>query len=308
MLVSGHRHRGMEAVMNYEKIAVTGGAGLLGSHVMRRLAGKAALTSVDMKPPVEADAGLGTHVTASITDFEAMKNAFKGQDAVIHLAAIPNPREATPELTFNNNVQGSWAVFEAASQAGVKRVVVASSDSVFGLSYNPPDWPPRYLPVDEAHPTRPTEVYSLSKKVTETIAESYAARGALEVMAIRPSHIIFPRGYGEFEDRGADPQNYHFWAWVDPEDVAQGFDLAVNAREYRGFDVFTITAAEGLNRRATLEMAAERWEEIPRVQRPEVYERLPTASVLDITKARERLGYAPNIDLAGLAAKARAAG
>jgi UDP-glucose 4-epimerase len=293
--------------MGFEKIAVTGGAGLLGSHVMRRLSGKAELTSIDMKPPIEVNAVLGAHIDASITDFQAMKAALKGQDAVIHLAAIPNPREATAELTFSNNVQGTWTVLEAAAEAGVKRVVVASSDSVFGLSYNPPDWPPQYLPVDEAHPTRPTEVYSLSKKVTETIAESYAARRALEVMAIRPSHIVFPRGYTEFEARGADPQNYHFWAWVDPEDVAQGFDLAVNTGTYRGFDVFTITAAEGLNLRPTLEMAAERWERMPEVRRPGVYDRLATASVLDITKARERLGYEPAVTRAGLAAKAKAA-
>jgi UDP-glucose 4-epimerase len=292
--------------MNFEKIAVTGGAGLLGSHVMRRLAGKAQLTSVDMKPPVEGNAGLGAHVDASITDFEAMKEAFRGQDAVIHLAAIPNPREATAELTFKNNVQGAWTVFEAAAEVGVKRVVVASSDSVFGLSYNPPDWPPQYLPVDEAHPVRPTEVYSLSKKVTETIAESYAARGALEVMAIRPCHIIFPRGYEEFEARGADPQNYHFWAWVDPDDVAQAFDLAANTDRYDGFDIFTIAAAEGLNLRPTLEMAEERWDKMPEISRSEVYKDLATASVLDITKAREKLGYAPEVDRAGLVAKAQA--
>jgi UDP-glucose 4-epimerase len=293
--------------MNFEKIAVTGGSGLLGSHVMRRLSSKASLTSVDMKPPIDANAGFGTHINASIDDFDAMKAAFKGQDAVIHLAAIPNPREATAELTFKNNVQGAWTVFEAAAEAGVKRVVVASSDSVFGLSYNPPDWPPRYLPVDETHPTRPTEVYSLSKKVTETIAESYAARGALEVMAIRPCHIIFPRGHGEFEARGADPQNYHFWAWVDPDDVAQAFDLAVNTNRYDGFDIFTIAASEGLNTRPTLEMAAERWDGMPEVRRPEIYDALATASVLDITKARNKLGYDPQVDRAGLAAKARAA-
>jgi len=292
--------------MAYEKIAVTGGAGLLGSHVMRRLSGKARLTSIDRKPPTEGNAALGDHIDASITDFEAMKAAFRGQDAVIHLAAIPNPREATAELTFSNNVHGAWTVFEAAVEAGVKRVVVASSDSVFGLSYNPPDWPPQYLPVNETHPVRPTEVYSLSKKVTEAIAESYAARKALEVAVIRPSHILFPRGYGEIEVRGADPQNYHFWAWVDPDDVAQGFDLAINTRYYNGFEVFTITAAEGLNLRPTLEMAAERWEKLPTLQRPEIYEKLATASVLDITKAREKLGYEPTVDRAALTKKARA--
>lgn len=291
--------------MGFEKIAVTGGAGLLGSHVMRRLAGKAQVTSVDIKPPHPDNARLGAHVTASISDYEAMKRAFAGQDAVIHLAAIPNPREAPAADTFNNNVQGAWCVLQAAEDAGVRRVVVASSDSVFGLSYNPPDWPPRYLPVDEAHPTRPTEFYSLSKKVTETIAESYAARKKLEVMAIRPCHIIFPRGYPEIEQRGADVQNYHFWAWVAPEDVAQGFDLAANAGRYDGFDVFVIAAADGLNTRPTLEMARERWGHLPEVRRPEVYAGSPTASVLDITKAREKLGYAPQFDRASFLARAK---
>ena len=105
---------------------------------------------------------------------------------------------------------------QAAEDAGVKRVSVASSDSVYGLSYNPPDWPPRYLPVDEAHPCRPTEFYSLSKYVTETIAQSFAARHKLEVFAIRPVHVVFPAEYPELVARGSDPQNYHFWAYVRP--------------------------------------------------------------------------------------------
>ena len=286
--------------MNFERIAVTGGAGLLGSHVMRRLNDTARLTSVDIKSPVSEIADIGDHIIASITDFEAMKAAFRGQDAVIHLAAIPNPREATAEITFKNNVQGAWVALQAAEEAGVKRFVIASSDSVFGFSYNPPDWPPRFLPVDETHPTRPTECYSLSKKVTETIAESFAARRAMEVLAIRPSHIVFPRGYGELKQRGADIENYHFWAWVAPEDVAQAFDLAVNARHYDGFDVFTIAAADGLNERPTLDLARRRWGSLPAVRRPDLYDALPTASVLDITKAREKLGYAPVIDRVAL--------
>jgi L-ribulose-5-phosphate 3-epimerase UlaE len=53
---------------------------------------------------------------------------------------------------------------QAAEDADVRRLSVASSGSVFGLSYNPPDWPPKYLPVDEDHPCRPTEFYSLSKR------------------------------------------------------------------------------------------------------------------------------------------------
>jgi len=293
--------------MSYETVAVTGGAGLLGSHIMRRLKGRCRLTAVDIKPPQGGDAALGDFVAASITDYAAMRSAFTGKDAVIHLAAIPNPREAPAAATFNNNVQGAWTVLQAAEDAGVKRVVVCSSDSVLGLSFNPPDWPPQFLPVDETHPTRPTEFYSLSKQVTETIAESFAARKKLEVLAIRPSHIIFPRGYPEIGRRGEDVQNYHFWAWVAPEDVAQAFDLALNMKRYAGYDLFIIAAADGLNDRPTMEMAQERWGKLPEIRRPGTYRDNPTASVLDITKAREKLGYAPLVDRAALRAKAAAA-
>lgn len=293
--------------MSFETVAVTGGAGLLGSHVMRRLHGRCRLTAVDIKPPQAADAALGSFVEASITDCEAMRGAFAGKDAVIHLAAIPNPREAPAAATFNNNVQGAWTVLQAAEDAGVKRVVVCSSDSVFGLSFNPPDWPPQFLPVDETHPTRPTEFYSLSKRVTETIAESFAARKKLEVLAIRPSHVVFPRGYREVEQRGADVQNYHFWAWVSPEDVAQAFDLALNVKRYDGYDVFAIAAADGLNARPTLDMAVQRWGMMPAVRRPNIYRDNPTASVIDTTKAQEKLGYQPTVSREALFAKAKAA-
>ncbi len=286
----------------FERIAVTGGSGLLGTQVIQRLAGTARLTNIDRNAPRIAHSG--DYQQASITDYDAMKAILQGHDALIHLAAIPNPREASAETTFHANVQGAWCVMQAAEDAGVRRVVVASSDSVFGLSYNPPDWKPHYLPVDEAHPVRPREVYSLSKKVTETIAASFAVRGQLEVLAVRPSHIIFPRGYGELETRAADLQNYHFWAWIAPEDAAQVFDRAINMSDYRGFDVFTAAAIEGLNTRPTLDMATERWGTGIPLQRPETYDRLPTASVLDTTKAREILGYTPAVDRGALVKRA----
>ena len=287
----------------FDKVVVTGSSGLLGTHVMKRLSNSVQLTGIDVRAPVEGNEELGEYVQASITDYEAIKSTLAGKDAVIHLAAIPNPREASAEETFRNNVQGAWTVFQAAEDAGVKRMVVASSDSVFGLSYNPPDWPPQFLPVDESHPTRPSEVYSLSKKVTETIAESFAARRGMEVLAIRPCHIMFPRGYSEIVARGEDVENYHFWAWVDPEDVAQAFDLAIRLDGVDRFEVFTIAAGEGLNTSPTLEMARERWGKLPKVSRPELYRMNPTASVLDISKAREQLGYDPTVDRAALLAR-----
>ena len=291
--------------MAYEKIIITGGAGLLGSHVVREMAEHAQITTLDIKEPEAKSQGGQDHINVSITNYEEIKKALTGHDAVIHLAAIPNPREADAKTTFNNNVEGAWTVLQAAEDTGIKRVVVASSDSVFGLSYNPPDWPPQFLPVDETHPTRPTEVYSLSKKITETISESFAAKGKMEVLAIRPCHIVFPRGYGELEARGQDLENYHFWAWVDPKDVAQAFRLAVHTSDYNGFDVYTVAAEEGLNTKPTLELAAARWKNMPVIRRPEIYDSCNTASILDISKIKDRLGFVPTVSRDALLLKAK---
>jgi len=281
--------------VEFERVVVTGGMGRLGRSVVNRLAPVAEVTVLDIAEPTGPLPAGVKFKRADMTDYATVVNALRGQEAVIHLAAIPNPRSAPPAVTFNTNVQGAWVIMQAAEDAGVRRMTVASSDSVYGLSYNPPDWPPKYLPVDEAHPCRPTEFYSLSKYITETIAQSFAARHKLEVFAIRPVHVVFPAEYPELVARGSDPQNYHFWAYVSPQDVAQGFHRTLMV-DYRGFDTFTISAANGLNTKPTLEFAVERWGKLPEIRRPDYYAKNPYASVLDITKAREILGYEPTID------------
>lgn len=281
----------MTAEVRFEKVAITGGSGRLGRAVVERLEGACQRLVVDRVPPAARVAFTGVDVT----DYGALRAAFAGCDAVIHLAAIPNPRTAPADVTFRTNVQGTFAALQAAEDAGVRRVVLASSDSVVGFHYNPPGWRPLYLPIDEAHPLQPTEFYSLSKRVGETIAESFAARGRLEVVVIRPTHIVFPPEYPELEARGGDLHNYHVWTYVAPEDVALAFRLALALPAVR-YDTFFITAADGLNRRPTLELVRERYGALPEIRRPEVYERLPTASILDGSHAREVLGFTPTSD------------
>ncbi len=289
--------------MGFEKVACTGGSGRLGRYVTDDLRERCALTVLDVKPPPSP--GI-RYVDASILDYAALKRAFAGQDAIVHLAAIPNPRTASPDVTFHTNVQGTWNVLQAAEDAGVRRVVVASSDAALGLHYNPPGYGPQYLPIDEAHPLRPIECYSLSKEATEAMCRSYANRGNLEVLAIRPTHIVFPPEYPELEARGADVQNYHVWTYVSPEDVAQGFRRALEIAK-APWQAFFISAGDGLNTRPTLDMLRERYGVLPPIRSPDHFRRNPLASILDITRAREVLGFEPTSNWRTMAAAATTA-
>jgi len=133
----------------------------------------------------------------------------------------------------------------------------------------------------------------LSEQVTETICRSYANCGKLEIVVIRPTHIVFPPEYPELQARGRDLANYHLWSHAAPEHVARGFEPALALPEVR-FVSFFISAAAGLNARPTLELARERYGFMPEIRRPEPYQRLPTAAVLDGSRAREFLGFEPS--------------
>ena len=130
--------------MTYEKIVVTGGAGLLGRHVVKEMATHAQITTLDIKEPEVVSQVAQNHLNVSITNYEEIKKAFMGYDAVIHLAAIPNPREADAKTTFDNNVQGAWTVLQAAEDAGIKRVIVASSDLFSDYHIIHPIGPPSF--------------------------------------------------------------------------------------------------------------------------------------------------------------------
>ena len=268
------------------RVAITGGSGRLGRWVVDYFMARGEVTVVDVQPPEQRGVG---YAPASVLDFAALERALAGHDSVVHLAAIPNQRTAPASVTFEVNVQGTWNTLQASENVGIRRAAVASSDAATGLHYNPPDWAPQYLPVDEAHPLRPTDVYSLSKQVTETICRAYAVRGKLRVAAIRPSRIIYPPHWHELEEWGADPRNHHMWAYVEPEDVARALWLAL-VLEGAPYDVFFVGADDTLSQRPTLEVLEERFGRLPEVRKPEVYERNPMASVFDNSRARRVLG------------------
>ena len=127
---------------------MTGGSGRFGGHVMAALETNHQATALDINPPHQKT----PYIVADILDLPALIGAFKGQDAVIHLAGYDDGQAPDEQAYMATNMQGAWNVFQAAEDAGVRHLVVASSTAALGLYH---DRAPDYLPNDEAHPLRP---------------------------------------------------------------------------------------------------------------------------------------------------------
>ena len=165
-----------------------------------------------------------------LRDLTALDAALQGIEVVVHLGGIDRSVAIDDAATMQVNVNGTWNLFEASRRAGVRRVIHCSSNSVTGLDQTNPTMPPCYLPIDEAHPLRPTDAYALSKLCGEQIAVSFARRG-LEVIVLRPCFIAFPEQVqfmaGGESPAGRDEPKSYLCAYVGPEDCARGFAAAV---------------------------------------------------------------------------------
>ena len=299
--------------MRFGKVLMTGAGGLLGGYAARELAGKAQISGLDIASPLGAE-GIGTFTRGSIEDPAAVTAAMKGQDAVVHIAARPNIWSGQGHEIMHTNVTGTWNVLQAAEEAGVKRVILTSSDSVIGFTVLQGSMlPPDYLPVDETHPRRPTDAYAISKKLCEELGRSFAERGKLEVVVLRPVYVLYPEFEGEVRARAANPTTYTgpaaggrqpagggvMWHYVDPRDLARAYRLAL-AADKPAFGPYFICARTTLAPEPTIErLAARMGRRIP-VKRPQVYAESPHAPLYDLTAARDRLGFVAEHDMRSL--------
>ena len=141
-------------------------------------------------------------IRADLTDYGQAVEVLAGIDKVIHLANIPAPGLRTPAVTFNSNMTMNFNVFHAAAQAGLGRVVWASSETTLGLPF---EVPPRYAPVDEDHYPVPTTTYALSKVASETIAGHVAQWSGIPFVGLRFSNIFGAEDYPFLPPCWADP-------------------------------------------------------------------------------------------------------
>jgi nucleoside-diphosphate-sugar epimerase len=227
------------ARMAADRVLVTGMSGLVGAAVRRRLEGRYRLRALNRR----AVAGVET-VRADIADLAAIRPAFAGVDVVVHLAA--NTEAAAPwPAVLDQNVVGTYNVFEAAREAGARRVVYASSGAtVSGWERDPPyrglvegrygeigpaGWP---LITHEA-PNRPNGLYGASKVWGEALARHYSDAHGMSMLCLRI-------GVVNDADRPTEPR--HFSVWCSQRDIASMVLLCVEAPEALRFDVFFVTS------------------------------------------------------------------
>jgi UDP-glucose 4-epimerase len=158
------------------RVLVTGGAGYIGSHMVKLLLERGAeVTVLDDLSTGHADAVRGGHfVRGDIADVPGTEQLLKerGIEAVVHFAACSLVAEsvADPQKYQTRNVGGTAALLRAMRDAGVEKIVFSSTAAVYGE--------PQRLPIDEAHPTQPVNPYGSSKLAVERmLAECCAAYG-----------------------------------------------------------------------------------------------------------------------------------
>ena len=173
------------------KIAVTGGAGFIGSNLVRALSETSQVTEVVVVDDLSTGSrdnltGPARFVEGTILADDHLDQAFAGAASVIHLAAIPSvPRSVlNPLASHEANATGTVKVLEAARRHEVGQVIVASSSSVYGA--NPE------LPKHEGMRPMPLSPYAVSKLATEAYALAYSSCYGLPVLPFRFFNVFGP--------------------------------------------------------------------------------------------------------------------
>ena len=179
--------------MNATKITVTGGAGFIGSHLVERLLERGAEVTVLDNLSTSDVGNLGgmvddiRFIEGDIRDRETVRKAVRGADTVFHEAALGSvPRSIEDPLTSNEiNVEGTLNVLIAARDEGVRRMVFASSSSVYG------DTPT--LPKQEDMSPTPTSPYGVTKLAAEMYCRAFTPVYGLETVSLRYFNVFGPR-------------------------------------------------------------------------------------------------------------------
>jgi NAD+ dependent glucose-6-phosphate dehydrogenase len=206
------------------RVLVTGAEGTIGTAVREHLAGRYELVSLTLTPQE-----FPSHV-ADVSELDAIRPAFEGVDAVVHLAASA-ALEAPWDDVLRNNIVGTYNVFEASRHAGVSRVVFASSNHAVGM-YELDGAPGLYEPGDERSydhtaELRPDSLYGVSKAYGEALGRMYMERHGLRVFCLRIAAVLAEDAAATptanpLIDLDAEGRRDRFWSvWLSRRDCAE---------------------------------------------------------------------------------------
>lgn len=229
--------------MTSKRIFFTGGSGKAGKHVIDYLLKKGhRVMNVDLKP---LDHPGVDNLIADITDSGQMFNAMRSYagfdeldqgsgvpkfDAIVHFAAVPRILINPDNETFRINTMGTYNVIEAAVKLGIKKIIIASSETTYGICFSDGKTNPKVLPLEEDYDVDPMDSYGLSKICNEQTARSFQRRSGVDIYALRIGNVIEPHEYEELFPKylkHPEMRRRNAFCYIDARDLGQIVDLCI---------------------------------------------------------------------------------
>lgn len=273
-----------------EKIIVTGGSGGVGAYVVRELLAHGyEVLNLDRAAPADPQ---GDFLPIDLTDYDAVADAFRGYDAVVHYASDPEPDFdfSTGARRFHNNMLCNYNVFNAACRFEMKKVVWASSETVLGFPFEKVQ--PKSLPVDESHELMPQNSYAMAKVCTEQLAETMNTLYGVPFVGLRLTNVLYiqtdhPANFEAIPSYWENPcsRSFNLWGYIDARDAAGASRLALES-DILNSENFIISAPDTIMRQPNRELVDACFPDVPIDPGLGEHE-----SMLRSKKAEQRLGW-----------------
>lgn len=285
------------------RVLFTGGSGKAGRHAIPYLLEQGhRVVNADLVPldhpgvdnlTVElTDSGQVFNALTSYANFDELESGsgVPKFDAVVHFAAVPRILIKPDNETFRINAMSTYNVLEAAVKLGIPKVIVASSETTYGICFADGEVKPDYVPVDEEHPTVPHDSYAMSKVVNEATARSFQARSGIDIYAIRINNVIEPHEYAQnfpaFVEN-PDLRRRNIFAYIDARDLGHLVDCCLKT-DGLGYQVFNASNDDSSVALSSAEVQARYYQGVPVKHEMSEHE-----TFYSNRKAREMLGFDP---------------